>query len=774
MRLLVILTSMKIACIGGGPGSLYFGILMKKAYPGAEIVIYDREIKGQTFGWGVVFSDKTMDGFEEEDPETVAAINAAFYYWTKIDTYLGGSKDEAGPLVTSTGHGFCGMSRIKLLTILGARATELGVVIEHEREILDPAELGEVDLIVAGDGINSSVRKRFAEHFKPSFDHRPNHFCWLGTTRPLDAFTFIFKESEHGLFCVHAYPYEEGTTTWIVECQDDVYQRAGFAKMSEAETVAYMQALFGVDLMHEGTQHKVLANRSIWRGFPIIANEKWHHKNMVLIGDAAHTAHFSIGSGTKLAMEDASALVSSFVRHGEQLSGAEVPGILASYQASREDIAGRLQTTAATSLKWFEIMDRYTDQDPDTFSFNLMTRSKSITYENLAMRDPALVRRVGDAFARQAGAQALASGQLPPPIFTPLKVGQLELWNRIVVSPMCQYSAVNGTPNDWHTAHYGSLSIGGAGLLICEATSVSDEGRITPGCTGIWNDEQEAAWRRITEFAHTHGAGAIGLQIGHAGRKASTSTPANGDSPLKGAEAWETMGPCATPFDTTANGGADWHTPRAMTRADMDRVRDEFVAAAGRATAAGFDLLELHMAHGYLLSSFLSPASNTRDDEYGGSPEGRLRFPLEILAAVREAWSGPLSVRISATDWLEEGGLTGADAVQISLAFEAGGADLIDVSSGGVVPGARIRFGRMYQVPFAESIKQAVNIPVMAVGAIQNTDQANTILAARRADLCAMARPHLARPNLTLVAAARAGVQPPSFPVQYLAAKSLL
>ena len=765
---------MKIACIGGGPGSLYFGILMKKAYPEAQITVYDREVKGQTFGWGVVFSDQTMDGFEAEDPETVAAINAAFAYWTKIDTFLGGSAAEVGAKVTSTGHGFCGMSRIKLLTILEQRAVQLGVVVEHECEITDPKQVGDVDLIVAGDGINSMVRTKLTEHFKPSFDWRPNHFCWLGTTRPLDAFTFIFKESEHGLFCVHAYPYEDGTTTWIVECQDDVFERAGFKDMSEDETVAYMQDLFGVDLEHEGTQHKVLANRSIWRAFPVVKNEKWHHENIVLIGDAAHTAHFSIGSGTKLAMEDASALVTAFVEHGKSIDGADVPQILAAYQGKRDDIAGRLQTTAATSLKWFEVMDKYTSQDPYTFSFNLMTRSKSITFDNLAMRDPALVARVSDAFARSVGATPLATGQLPPPIFTPLSVGDLKLWNRIVVSPMCQYSAEHGTPGAWHQAHYGALSIGGAGLLICEATAISAEGRITPGCTGIYTDEHTAAWRGIVDFAHEYGSGAIGLQLCHAGRKASCSTPADGDSPLAGSDAWQTIGPCATPFDRAADGGVEWHVPRAMTRADMDRVREDFVAAALRAADAGFDLIELHMAHGYLLSTFLSPASNTRDDEYGGSLENRLRFPVEVLAAVRKAWAGPLSCRISATDWIGDAGMTGADAVRVSLALEAAGADLIDVSTGGVVPRAQIRFGRMYQAPFAEAIKQAVGIPVMAVGAIQNTDQANTLLAAGRADLCAMARPHLARPNLTLVAAAAAGVEPPRFPGPYLAAKSLL
>jgi anthraniloyl-CoA monooxygenase len=764
---------MRIACIGGGPGGLYFSILMKKAFPAAEVEVHERQAKGETFGWGVVFSDETMAGFREDDPSVVDAITDAFAYWRDIDTFRGGIGEEEVDHVRSTGHGFCGMGRIKLLEILEARALELGVVLHHESEIRDPAELGDVDLIVASDGINSVTRERFVDNFGPYPDWRPNSFCWLGTDRPLDAFTFLFKENQHGLFCVHAYPYQAGTSTWIVECQPETFERAGFAGFSEEETVAYMQALFAKDLCVDGKQYAVMGNKSIWRRFPTVRNKKWHHENIVLIGDAAHTAHFSIGSGTKLAMEDAAALVAVFRSAGDGFEAGEVPGILAEYQASRDEIAGRLQTTAATSLKWFEIMDRHMPQDADTFSFNLMTRSKSITFGNLAMRDPELVGRVGKAFAARAFEAAgvepwtTRDGDTPPPAFTPLVVGGMTLTNRIVVSPMCQYSAQDGLPNDWHLVHLGGRAIGGAGLLICEATAVAPEGRITPGCTGIWSDEQASVWKRIVDFAHAHGAGKIGLQIGHAGRKASCDVPWRGGAPLAGADAWDVIGPTDEPFDPQDPAHP---APKGLDRGDMERLTADFVAAAKRAQATGFDLLELHMAHGYLLSSFLSPASNQRTDEYGGSLENNLRFPLEVLAAVRAAWSGPLSIRISATDWLKDGGLTSADAVEIAKALEARGADLIDVSSGGVVPRAKIGFGRMYQVPFAERIKQSVAIPVMAVGAIQSVDQANTILAAERADLCAMARPHLLHPYLTLNAAEEAGVELP-VPPQYLAGR---
>ena len=764
---------MKIACIGGGPGGLYFSILMKKAFPDAEITIHERQARGETFGWGVVFSDETMDGFREDDPQVVDAITDAFAYWRDIDTFRGGIGADQVDHVRSTGHGFCGMSRIKLLGILEDRAAELGVTIHHGSEVTDPAQLPGHDLILAGDGINSATRQRFTEHFRPDLDWRPNHFCWLGTDRPLEAFTFLFKENEHGLFCVHAYPYQPGTSTWIVECQPGTFEAAGFGDMTEDETVAYMQRLFERDLQVDGKQHAILGNKSIWRRFPTVRNARWHHENIVLIGDAAHTAHFSIGSGTKLAMEDAAALATVFREHaaaGGTIDATTVPDVLAAYQASRDDAAGRLQTTAATSLKWFEVMDRYLDQAADTFSFNLMTRSKSITFANLAMRDPELVGRVRRGFAEDAfGAAGVEpwttkDGQAPPPAFTPLVVGGLTLTNRVVVSPMCQYSALDGVPGDWHLVHLGGRTLGGAGLVMAEATAVSPEGRISHGCTGIWNDEQVAGWKRVVDFAKAHGGAPLGLQLGHAGRKASCSLLWEGDAPLAGDEAWETIGPTAEPFDPE---DPAWHAPRAMTRADMEQVTADFVAAAGRAAAAGFDLLELHMAHGYLLSSFLSPAVNTRDDAYGGSLENNLRFPLEVLAAVRAAWEGPLSVRISAVDWLKEGGQTAADAVVIAQALEAAGADLIDVSTGGNVPRADIRYGRMYQVPFAERIKQQVSIPVMAVGAIQDVDQVDTILAAERADLCAMARPHLLHPNLTLHAAEAAGVELP-VPNQYV------
>ena len=763
---------MKIACIGGGPGGLYFSILMKKAFPSATIEVHERLKRGETFGWGVVFSDETMAGFRADDPQVVDAITSAFAYWRDIDTYRGGIGADEIDHVTSTGHGFCGMSRIKLLGLLEARAEELGVQVIHESEITSPDQITDADLIVASDGINSMIREGLADEFEPELNWRPNHFCWLGTDRPLTSFTFVFKENEHGLFCVHAYPYQPGTSTWIVECSDATFQNAGFDAMSEDDTVAYMQRLFERDMQVDGKQYQILGNKSIWRRFPVVKNGSWHHDNIVLIGDAAHTAHFSIGSGTKLAMEDAAALAGVFREHGA-FGASDVPGLLAAYQASRDEIAGRLQTTAATSLKWFEVMDRYMAQDADTFSFNLMTRSKSITYDNLMMRDPEFVSRVRDAFAARAFAAAgvepvvTKHGTAPPPAFTPLKVGALTLANRIVVSPMCQYSANDGVPNDWHLVHLGGRALGGVGLVMAEATGVSAEGRISPGCTGIWTDEQMRAWERIVDFAHQHGSAKIGIQIGHAGRKASTAVPWEGGKPLAGADAWPTIAPSAEAFDE------GWHVPKAMDQADMQRVIGEFVVAAERAAKAGFDLLELHMAHGYLLSSFLSPASNQRTDEYGGSIQNNLRFPLEVLDAVRAVWRGPLSVRISATDWLAEGGLTGADAVEISKALEAHGADLIDVSSGGVVPRANIQLGRMYQVPFAERIKAEVSIPVMTVGAIQHVDHVNTILAAGRADLCAMARPHLIDPYLANTAAGAAGVAP-ALPPQYMAGRSLL
>jgi anthraniloyl-CoA monooxygenase len=743
---------MKIACLGGGPAGLYFAILMKKAFPEAAIVVHERNKADDTFGFGVVFSDETLGNFEAADEPTYREIRRLFRYWGDIETHLG---DE---VVRSTGHGFCGMSRRRLLQVFHARCRELGVELRFESDVVDDSTV-QADLVVACDGINSAVRARHADHFQPSLDWRKCKFTWLGTTLPMDAFTFWFERTEFGVFQVHAYPFEEGLGTFIVECTEEAWRAAGLDKADEAATIAFCERVFARKL----GGHKLVANRSIWRTFPTVRCGAWTKGNLVLIGDAAHTAHFSIGSGTKLAMEDAIALRDAFVRHGVQ----DVPATLAKYEEERKTEVLKLQKAAQTSLEWFENSARYMDQDPVEFTFNLMTRSKRITYENLRKRDPELVRRATERYARARGRATAAGRATPPPAFVPLAIRGIELANRIVVSPMCQYSAHEGVPGDWHLVHLGSRAIGGAGLVLAEATSVSSDGRITPGCTGLWNDAQRDAWKRIVDFVHASSGAKLGIQLGHAGRKASCSTPWEGDAPLVDARAWPTIGPSADAFKE------GWHVPKAMTRSDMDRVRDDFVAATRRALAAGFDLLELHAAHGYLLSSFLSPLSNKRLDEHGGSLANRMRYPLEVVEAVRAAWPAdkPLFVRISASDWLDaEGGFTCDDAVVLARELKLRGVDCVDVSSAGNSPRSRIDFGRMYQVPFADAIRHGAGVLVQCVGAVQGIDHANTVLAAGRADLVAMARPHLADPYLALHAAAEAGHEVP-WPRQYLAAK---
>ena len=754
--------AMRIVSIGGGPAGLYFGILMKKAFPEAEIVIHERNRSDDTFGWGVVFSAETLGHFRESDAESYDEITRQFIYWDDIETYYGDT------CVRSTGHGFCGMSRKRLLQILQDRCRELGVELRFESEVRSLEDVGPADLVLAADGINSAVREQFADHFQPSLDWRECKFSWLGTTLPMDAFTFIFKENEHGLFQVHAYPFEEGLGTFIVECREETWKAAGLDAADEEATIAYFEALFAENL--DG--HRLLANRSIWRTFPTVKNRTWCMDNVVLMGDAAHTAHFSIGSGTKLAMEDAIALVDAFREHGTD----DVPAVLRAYEDARWDEVGRLQTTAQTSLEWFEQSERFTDLHPLQFSFHLMTRSKAITFDNLSVRDPALVGAVRDLWWERetAGAdEALRTmrapdGHAPPPMFAPLRLRGVTLPNRVAVSPMCQYSAVDGVVDDWHLVHLGSRAIGGAGLVVTEMTDVSAEGRITHGCAGMYTDEQAEAWKRVVDFCKANSEAVLCQQLAHAGRKASCSLPWEGDAPLTDGTDWPTIGPSAVPFDE------GWPAPRAMDRADMDRVRDDFVAAARRALAAGFDMIELHMAHGYLLSSFLSPAANRRDDEYGGSLENRLRFPLEVLDAVRAVWpeDRPLAVRISATDWLDDPakGLSADDGVAIARALAEHGCDLVDVSTAGNTPESKPVYGRMYQVPFAERIKHEVGVPVMAVGAIQGPDHCNTILAADRADLCAMARPHLVNPAITLGAAERYEHYAQAWPKQYLPA----
>jgi len=757
---------MKIASIGGGPAGLYAAILLKQAFPAAELEVFERNRPDDTFGWGVVFSDETLEGFERADPQSFAEIRKSFATWSDIETWLEVSPGKL-ECVRSTGHGFCGLARKKLLQILQARARELGVRLHFEREVLDDGAL-DADLVLAADGINSPIRTRHAAHFRPEIEWRRCRFAWFGTTKPLEAFTFVFRSSRHGLFQVHAYPFErrEGErgerapgggslSTWIVECHEDVWKRAGFAEADEAGAVRYLEDLFASDL----GGHRLLTNKSVWRSFPVIRCATWRRGRTLLLGDAAHTAHFSIGSGTKLAMEDAIELTAELRRAGL----GDIDGALSAYEERRMNEVARLQRAARTSMEWFENCARYVRQPPLEFTFNLMTRSKRITYDNLEKRDPALVRRVREAFARERGLEPAA---LAAPLFAPLRLRGLDLANRVVVSPMCQYSAVEGTVGEWHLVHLGSRAIGGAGLVLSEMTDVSPEGRISLGCAGMYAEAHERAWKRVVDFVHAHSGAKIGIQLAHAGRKGSCHLPWEGDDPLRDGTAWTTLAPSALPF------GPDWPAPRAMTRADMDKVRDDFVAATRRAERAGFDLVELHMAHGYLLSSFLSPAANKRTDEYGGPLANRLRFPLEVFDAVRAAWpeAKPLAVRVSASDWLPAGqGITLDETVEIVRTLRAHGLDLIDVSSAGNTPDSPVEYGRMYQVPFAERIRFDVGMPVMAVGGIQGADHVNTIVAAGRADLCALAKAHLSKPYLTLEAAQAYGHADMEWPKPYLA-----
>jgi len=749
---------MRIEVVGGGPAGLYFGILMKMAHPRVEITIHERNRPDDTFGFGVVFSDETLTFLDEADPESAAEIRARFRWWSDIETWF------RGTWTRSTGHGFAAIARTTLLGILQHRAQHLGCDLRFEDEVRDVEPLCAADLVIACDGVGSMVRDRFASTFRPRVELGKCRFAWLGTTQPLRAFTFLFVDSPYGLFQAHAYPFAEGRSTFIVETHDDAWRAAGLDGADEEKTVTICERLFRDHL----GGHRLLANRSIWRQFPTVSCESWRHENVVLLGDAAHTAHFSIGSGTKLAMEDSIALVEAFRRLGTD----DVPAVLAAYEDGRRLDVAKLQRAAQTSRRWFEHSPRYAAQDPVAFTFNLMSRSKRITYDNLRDRDPELVAAVDRWYLREHGEPPAAGARQepPPPIFTPYTARSCRLANRIVVSPMCQYSAVDGTPNDWHLVHLGARAVGGAGLVIAEMTDVSAEGRITHGCAGMYARAHVAAWRRIVDFVHANSGARIGLQLAHAGRKGSMRHDwSMTDVPLEPGEgAWTTLAPSPVPYHP------GWPEPRAMSRADMERVRREFERATERAERAGFDWLELHCAHGYLLSSFLSPLANFRDDDYGGSLENRMRYPLEVFAAMRAAWPAakPMSVRVSATDWFEEqgAGTTSDETVIFARELRALGCDLIDVSTAGNVPDSEPEFGRMYQVPFAEKVRYEAAMPVMAVGAIQGWDHANTVLAAERADLVVMARPHLYDPYLTLHAAAHYGVAV-EWPGQYRLAR---
>lgn len=736
---------MRIAILGGGPAGLYFAILMKQAWPGHDITLYERNRADDTFGFGVVFSDQTLETFARYDRPSYDAILQQFAWWQDIEVRFRGTTHRIG------GNGFCGCARRTLLMLLQERARALGVRLEFRREIGNLAELGDADLVVAADGINSAVREAHAAHFRPSVDMRPNKFAWMGSTKPLDAFTFSFRETEHGIFIAHAYQYEPGRSTWVLETDPATFAAAGLGAMDEAASARFMEGVFAADL--DG--HGLVTNRSTWRSFPMIRTARYVHGNVVLLGDAKATAHFSIGSGTKLAMEDAIALFEAFRAH------KAVPAALEAFDAGRRDEVERAQHAADVSLVWFEHLRRFAHMDPQQFAFGLMTRSRSITYDNLRLRAPGFVAATDAMFADQVRAGGMEPCAAPP-MFQPLRLRGMALSNRVVVSPMCMYSAEDGVPGEWHRVHYGARALGGAGLVFTEMTDVSAEARITPGCAGLWNDAQESAWAGIVAFAHRHSASKMCLQLGHAGRKGATRLMWDGmDRPLP-VGAWEVLAPSPLPYFPESQ------VPRAMGRADMARVRDQFAAAVVRADRAGFDMVEMHAAHGYLLATFLSPLTNLREDEYGGSLQNRLRFPLEVFRAMRAAWPDgkPMSVRISAHDWAE-GGISGAEAVAIAQAFADAGCDLIDVSSGQTVADGRAVYGRMFQVPFSDQIRNEAGLATMCVGNITTADQVNTILAAGRADLVALGRPHLADPAFTLHAAARYGVELPRGAPQY-------
>ncbi len=746
---------LKIAVVGGGPGGLYFAILMKRANPAHAITVYERNRPDDTFGFGVVFSDETLGNFQERDPESYAAITNEFAYWGDIEILVRGERLRSG------GHGFCGMERKRLLLLLQERARALGVELVFQREIADLAALRDPDVIVAADGINSQIRERYADHFRPHIDWRRNRFCWLGSTLSLAAFTFCFKENEHCIWTLGAYQYRAGHSTWVPECDAETLRRAGLDRATEAESVAYLERLFAEELQG----HRLLTNRSVWRSFPMIRNERWHFRNIVLIGDALHTAHYSIGSGTKLAMEDAIALVDAFQ------ATDSVPGALQRFETLRKEEVAKTQHAADVSLVWFETPRRFWQLEPMQLAFSLLTRSKQITYENLQRRDGAYVKEVDRWWAGKVSREQgfrVPRDPAPPPMFTPYRLRDLTLVNRVVVSPMGMYSAEDGTPTRFHLVHLGSFALGGAGLVYVETTHVSPESRITPGCCGIYKPEHVAAWREITDFVHASSDAHICLQLGHAGRKGSTRRGWEGmDLPLP-AENWPIWSASPIPF------GPESQTPREIDRTEMTRVRQQFVSAARMAEDAGFDMLELHMAHGYLLSSFISPLTNRRTDRYGGDLDHRMRYPLEVLDAVREAWPAkPLAVRISATDWVEDGGLTGEDSVEVARMLKAHGCDLVDVSAGQTTVMAKPVYGRMFQTPFSDAIRNDVGIPTIAVGNITTADQVNTIVASGRADLVALARTHLVNPHFTLQAAAHYGYAPQRWPVQYGPAKEM-
>ncbi|GAA1220770.1 MULTISPECIES: bifunctional salicylyl-CoA 5-hydroxylase/oxidoreductase [Streptomyces] len=724
---------LRVAVIGGGPGGLYAAALLKRLDPRRDITVWERNAPDDTFGFGVVLSDETLGGIEGADPVVHAALQAEFVRWDDIDVVHRGTRHTSG------GHGFAALGRRRLLEILHERCRQLGVNLRFRSEAPSAADLSrDHDLVVAADGVHSATREAHADTFRPRVEEHRCRYIWLAADFAFDAFRFEIVETEHGVMQLHGYPYTGGDSTVIVEMREEVWRAAGFDELDVSESVERCAKIFTEVLGGRGLR----SNNSAWTAFRTVVNEKWSHGNVVLVGDAAHTAHFSIGSGTKLAVEDALALAACLQ---EQPTTAEA---LAAYEAERRPVVASTQRAARASLEWFENIGLYLDQPARQFAFNLLTRSRRVTHDNLRLRDPRFTEAVERDFGCPPGA---------PPMFTPLRLRDLTLRNRVVVSPMDMYSAQAGVPGDFHLVHLGARALGGAGLVMTEMVCVSPEGRITPGCTGLYTTEQATAWRRITEFAHTQAPGtAVGVQLGHSGRKGSTKLMWDGiDEPLPDGN-WPLVAASPLPYKPGSQ------TPHELATGELADVREQFTSAALRAADAGFDLLELHCAHGYLLSGFLSPLSNHRTDAYGGSLTNRLRFPLEVFDAVRDVWPGdrPMTVRISATDWAE-GGTDAHDAVEIARAFAAHGADAIDVSTGQVVADEKPAYGRSYQVPFADRIRNETGIPVISVGAISSWDDVNSLILAGRTDLCALARPHLYDPHWTLHAAAEQGYAGP-------------